>query len=166
MFDFLFNPKGRISRKGYVVAFLVPYLVVSFVLAPLLGNPGTMLAGLFFLWPKNISVPVRRFHDMGLTGKYQLGFIGLMVLSRIMLIKGIYEAMGGAAAIEDGTIAEQLSTMEKLVMENPNMSIRLGVVMILGVEIAQMLFFGLVKGQDGSNKYGDDPLAEGRGFAD
>ena len=26
MFDFLFNPKGRISRKGYVVAFLTPYL--------------------------------------------------------------------------------------------------------------------------------------------
>ncbi|WP_158548390.1 DUF805 domain-containing protein [Parvularcula marina] len=166
MFDFLFNPKGRISRKGYTIAFLAPYLVLTFIVAPLLGMPGVILIGLFFLWPKNVSVPVRRFHDMGITGKYQIGFLGLLFLARLIAYKGMVTALGGMEAMSAMTVEEQLAAVAEAARQGGNADMRIGTLLVIGVEISQMLLFGLVKGQKGKNQYGNDPLADGRGFAD
>ncbi|RFB03948.1 DUF805 domain-containing protein [Parvularcula marina] len=166
VFDFLFNPKGRISRKGYTIAFLAPYLVLTFIVAPLLGMPGVILIGLFFLWPKNVSVPVRRFHDMGITGKYQIGFLGLLFLARLIAYKGMVTALGGMEAMSAMTVEEQLAAVAEAARQGGNADMRIGTLLVIGVEISQMLLFGLVKGQKGKNQYGNDPLADGRGFAD
>lgn len=166
MIDFLYNPQGRISRKGYLVAFLTPYLFLSYIAAPMLGVPVVMLIGLFFLWPKNIAVPVKRLHDMGLSGIYQAGFIGLAILARIMAAKGMIAGMGGMEALQTMSMDEQLAAAEALTQDGGNADLRTGALMVLGVEMAQVLFFGLVKGQSGTNQYGNDPLTDGRGFAD
>jgi uncharacterized membrane protein YhaH (DUF805 family) len=72
MFDFLFNPHGRISRKGYAIGFLLPYMVLAVLpgLFLALTGPASLvltLIGLFFFWP-SIAVSVKRFHDLGRTG--------------------------------------------------------------------------------------------------
>lgn len=168
MFDFLFNPKGRISRKGYVLGFLLPYLVLAQIAPALLaGSPIAGILGVIsflYFWPRFVSVPIRRFHDMGLTGAYQLGFIALFVLAAAMAGQGMIAAAGGAEAFTQLSVEERFEVMNEAIQTNGRA--RLGVWLTWGVELAQILLFGLVPGQKGKNAYGNDPKASGRGWAD
>lgn len=164
MIDFLFNPKGRISRKGYLVAFLLPYLALTQMLPLVIGGGFGVIFSLFLLWPKFVSVPIRRFHDMGLTGLYQLGFAGLFILSTIVTFQGFVEHIGNVEAFAALSIEDRMQIMTEAFESNDR--VQLGVFMTFSVELAQALFFGLVRGNVGSNQFGDDPLVEGRGFAD
>jgi uncharacterized membrane protein YhaH (DUF805 family) len=166
MIDFLFNPNGRISRKGYAFGFLLPMIgLTNFLpfLIPGLGAALATIATLFFVWPSVVAVPVKRFHDMGLTGWYQLGFIVLQLLAVGVLMGGI-----GADNIERIAMGDSQGAMLNVPaesMEDPGRA-RLGFGLLTLTGIVQHVLFLAVKGQPARNRFGDDPLASGRGFAD
>ena len=167
MLDFLYNPQGRVSRKGYFVAFFLPYLALTQILP--MGFAGTPLSfvfsliSLFYLWPSVGAVPIKRFHDMGLTGWYQAGVVGLTILAAIIVTQGVMSE-GGDRIFEAETPAEQQDIMFEVISSSGRA--QLGLALAFLVNLAQFVLFVSVKGQAGPNKYGNDPLAEGRGYAD
>ncbi|MEM6649490.1 MAG: DUF805 domain-containing protein [Pseudomonadota bacterium] len=167
MMDFLYNPKGRISRKGYLMAYLIPWAIITQLLPGLFGATPLaalfMVAGLFYLWPTYGAVPIKRFHDMGVSGKYQLGFIGLIILAGYITWNGILQTIPEGTDLGGMTQTEQLALMTNLLAESSKA--QLGATLLFLVTLAQILLFLLVKGDKGSNAYGDDPMATGRGFA-
>lgn len=163
MIDFLFNPNGRISRKGFLVAFFAPYLVLTQILPMVIGGGmvGGLLGfvGLYYLWPSMVAVPVKRFHDIGVSGWYQAGVLLLTMLAAIMIVQGI--ARGGEMP------DPALLTRDKLMaMITESERAQLGVSLAFLVNAAQFVFFAVAKGQDGANRFGNDPHASGQGFAD
>lgn len=167
MLDFLYNPQGRISRKGYFVAFFLPYLALTqFLPMVFAGTPLSFifaLITLFYLWPSIGGVPIKRFHDMGLTGWYQAGVVGLTILAAIIVTQGVMGA-GGDRIFEAETPAEQQEIMFEVITESSRA--QLGLALAFLVNLAQFVLFVSVKGQAGPNRFGNDPLAEGRGYAD
>lgn len=170
MIDFLFNTSGRISRKGYLVAFLIPYTVLTNILPKVVGGlPGVALllslVSLFYLWPSMVAVPVRRFHDMGASGWYQLGVLVLMGIGASIIgveLTDAYHAQEGNTGKMDFAVLQAL--MVEMIKENSR--VQLGIGLMLVVQFAQFMLFALRRGDDGANRYGNDPLADGQGFAD
>ena len=178
MFDFLFNPQGRISRKGFWLGFLLPYLAITVGLSvigglvPVLAILST-LAGLFYFWPSAVAVPVKRFHDLGMTGFWQLGF----VLAEIVLIVVFFAGIG-IYAVEAGMESEleamaTMSEAEQMAVLGGMIGEALGSPLVLGglgllilLNLVWLYFMGIRRGQAGPNQHGEDPHASGRGFAD
>ncbi|MEM9421442.1 MAG: DUF805 domain-containing protein [Pseudomonadota bacterium] len=167
MLDLLFNPNGRMSRKGFLVVFLAPYLLLTKIMAPIFMQAGLSalpyVASIFFLWPSAVSVPVKRFHDMGASGWYQAGIIGLQVLAGIIILNGVVD-IGGGGAISDPALSplEQQKALWKLIGQSPKA--QLGVVLWAAVVLAQTALFAFAKGMRGRNRYGSDPLSTEQGF--
>ena len=189
MFDFLFNPNGRISRKGFAIGFFLPWLVLTQVL-PLVvpeqygvedGNQlyagvfwtlirlALALASLFCLWPSFGAVPVKRVHDLGLTGWLQvivpiLGLIGIA-----LIVVGMFNAYDGTPdefALEFEGIesnAGMYAIFWPLVKASP---LALAGLALFFAYVVEFVIFCLIPGQKGPNEHGEDPLASGRGFAD
>lgn len=165
MIDFLFNLKGRVSRKGYFLAFLIPYLMITELLPRTVPGSAGMLSilGLLLLFPAYVAIPVKRFHDMGVSGWYQAGVLGLIMLAAVITVQGVSDVSGNAL-IEARTPLEQSQVLLESVEQSPRA--QLGLVLVVLVRIAQIVLFLSIKGQPGKNAYGNDPLASGRGFAD
>lgn len=180
MFDFLFNPQGRISRRGIWLGFLLPYLAVTILisvlaaLVPVLGLL-SFLVSLFYFWPSIGAVPIKRLHDLGLSGWWLLLIyavsVGLLVLTMI----GAFGSDAGQAylaAAEDGSLAsmsEEAQARLFLGLVTGAMSTALGLIgVVLSVVFSLFTFvlFYLWPGQRRDNRFGRDPLAEGRGFGD
>lgn len=178
MFDFLFNPQGRISRKGWWLGYLLPYLAISIALSVLEGVSGifaavSLLVGAFYLWPGLVAVPVKRFHDLGMTGFWQLGFAAANLIVTIALVVGvgIYAA---SASLEDDLAElstlpedEQLAALFEVLggsLGNPVVVVCL--VLLAVLSLAYLYFMGIKRGVAGPNTHGEDPHASGRGFAD
>ena len=178
MFDFLFNPQGRISRKGWWLGFTLPYLSISIAanvlagLSPMLGIL-SLLAFLFYLWPSMVAVPVKRFHDLGMTGFWQLGFVVAEVLLTIAFFVGV-GVHAAALGMEDdfaalGTMSpeEQSAVMVEVfggALGNPIALV--SAILLVVINLVWLYFQGIRRGQAGPNEHGEDPLASGRGFAD
>ena len=178
MFDFLFNPQGRISRKGWWLGFTLPYLaltIIGSVLGPMnviFGLTNTLI-GLFFLWPSLVAVPVKRFHDLGMTGFWQLGFVVAEFVLVVTLFVGIgmyafeaglEEEMAGMGTM---SAADQIAIMAEYVgpaLTHPVSLVSL--ILLLAANLAWLFLQGVKRGQAGPNTHGEDPLASGRGFAD
>ena len=181
MFDFLFNPNGRISRKGFAIGFFLPWLALTQIpslLVPTGPEAGAVwaivglvftLAGLFFLWPSFVAVPVKRLHDLGLTGWLQvivpiIGLIGI-----VLIVVGMFNAYGGTPeefALEFEGIESNsgmYAAFWPLIKASPLALV--GVVLFFAYLI-EFVVFCLIPGQKGPNEHGEDPLASGRGFAD
>lgn len=164
MFDFLFNPNGRVSRKGIWLGLFFPQLIAAFVsaiadmmlfasavstsagqlAAPALGL--SALVSLFFLWP-NIAVSVKRFHDRGMSGWWVLWFgliVGACVTFALVSLVASGSALSGAAALEQGVVAAGLFPL-------------LALLAAIGVCIAQFIILYLLPGQQGANRFGADP---------
>ena len=187
MFDFLFNPQGRISRKGWWLAFTLPYLAATILppvlqgvfgelgitaLAVLFGLIGTLL-GLFYLWPSVVAVPVKRFHDLGMTGFWQLGFVAAEIVLVIAFFVGV-----GLYAVREG-LEDEIASLGSLAPEEqgaamvallgPAMGhpvVLVSLVLLIVVNLVWLYFQGIKRGQVGENVHGQDPHASGRGFAD
>lgn len=168
MIDFLFNPQGRISRKGYLVAYLAPMLFLTQIVSPVLTSAGlgvlTGVITIFYFWPGLVTVPVKRFHDMGLTGWYQLGFVGLQALAALILLQGLADELPDPEALQQAAPAEQQTMILAMISESARA--QLGGALLALVGIAQMIFFLTVKGQPSKNRFGQDPHASGKGYAD
>lgn len=72
---FLFDPRGRVGRKGIWLGLLLPYLSGSLVLGAI-DATAQLFWGLFFLWPLAVAVPIKRFADMGRAWWWVLVFLG------------------------------------------------------------------------------------------
>nr|WP_281373847.1 DUF805 domain-containing protein [Parvularcula dongshanensis] len=169
----MFNPNGRISRKGFVLGFLLPWLALT-VLLPLVLPRGGLFAllntaiSLFYLWPSFVAVPVRRLHDLGLSGWWQ-------VLVPLLGIVGIGIAFTGAMGAYDGTAQEFTQEMQGMTRIEQRAYLAnmvkasplgwLGLIMLL-TWIFEYLAFAVLRGKPAENRFGNDPLLGGRGFAD
>lgn len=176
MFDFLFNPNGRISRKGYALAFFLPstvLLTIPSMFLPAENGLGiyTTLLGLFFFFPSIVAVPIKRFHDLGLTGWFQLFYlIAIAVLVGYAMVPLFLEAMQNPSFAEELDQSGRtgwdvtVQTWKFMAETSPDRFIA----MIIGtvVQYGQMVLFLILPGQRRANKYGNDPVITGRGFAD
>ena len=180
MFDFLFNPQGRISRKGIWLGYFLPYLAITIVLSiiegivPALGFL-SVIVGLFYLWPGIGAVPAKRLHDLGLSGWWLLL---IYAVSFGLLIWLIVAVIGGASgtdafgAFEDGsfermTETEQMALLGELFAAGFSSGAALIPTVLLGIaSIASFVVFYCWPGQRADNRFGRDPLADGRGFGD
>ena len=177
MFDFLFNPQGRISRKGMWLGFLLPYIAISVVLGFLEGLVPALaalsvLVGLFYLWP-NFATSIKRLHDHGRSGWWLLLYIVVQIAALVAALGALgkaahdsdrladLEAMGTMTPEEQGAVFAELIP---LALGTPLGMISTAVMLITG--IAFFVYLYVMPGQRMDNKYGRDPLAEGRGFAD
>ena len=181
MFDFLFNPNGRISRKGFVLGFLPPWLLLTqipgFIVpsGPDVGIVWTLvglvvtLAGLFFLWPSFVAVPVKRLHDLGLSGFLQVIVPVLGLIGFVLIFVGMFNAYGGSP--EDFALqfegiesnAQAMDAVWPLIKASPLALVGMALVFAY---VLEFIAFALIPGQRGPNQHGEDPLASGRGFAD
>ncbi len=159
MFNFLFNPCGRVSRKQIWLMYVFPVLIAGFAAgvldAAVFGSalsaerliagevrpptPGfTLLLNLFLIWP-SIAVPVKRFHDRGMTGWWVLLFAVGIGFSAAF---AIFEVLANAGAGSMGSAGVALFVMGALLL-------------------TQFVILYCLPGEDGSNKYGDDPRDPG-----
>lgn len=174
MFDFLFNPHGRISRKGYLLAYFLPYLLltqtVSFLAGPVpaLAVVSAILS-LFYFWPSLVAVPVKRFHDLGITGwahlVVMLVSLACGLVAMIMLIGPILD---DPSAFEDRFEGlEGVAAMREFFeWAGSNVVALLLFILAALIQFGEFLYFAIFPGQRGANQYGEDPLVSGRGFAD
>lgn len=180
MFDFLFNPQGRISRKGFAIGFFLPWLATQIppFFIPTGPEAGALwvvvglvftLAGLFFLWPSFVAVPVKRLHDLGLTGWLQvlvplIGLVGIILV--VVGMFGAYEGTPEDFALEFEGIesnADTYAVFWPLIKSSP---LALAGVALFFAYLIEFVIFCLIPGKNGPNEHGEDPLASGRGFAD
>ena len=178
MFDFLFNPQGRISRKGWWLGYFLPYLAITIVVSLLEPISAIfafigVLVSLFYLWPGMVAVPVKRFHDLGMTGFWQLGFAILSIVLFVAMFVGIgiqaAQSGGEDELARLGTLPEdeQMAAMAEVIGGSMGNPVTLISVILLGVlTLAYLYFMGIKRGQAGPNTHGEDPHASGRGFAD
>ena len=146
------STEGRISRKqfwlGAVILFAV-MLVISVVLAPL-SMMSPMLAGwiglvvfLVFAWP-GYTLSLKRSHDRNQGNLIILISMGLGVLSSLIQAFGLGYTMTDIG----GTMVPMPSLISTII----------GVASAL-VGLYLLVVLGVLKGTDGDNQYGPDPLA-------
>ncbi|MEM9838161.1 MAG: DUF805 domain-containing protein [Pseudomonadota bacterium] len=177
MFDFLFNPSGRISRKGYGLGYLLPYLALVTLPGLFLASTGMVglvltLLGLFYLWPSVIAVPFKRYHDLGVSGWWHV---------LVIVIGGILAGVAAAGFMveifqdPEGDIATQLSDdsltgLQQMALSwnvmADDMHEKLALIGATVIQYGEIILLLLLKGQSGENKYGNDPTDDGMGFAD
>ncbi len=174
MFDFLFNPKGRISRKGMWLGFFLPYFLISVGLgalgeaAPVFGVLSTVV-GIFYLWPSTIAVPMKRLHDHGRSGWWLLGYYGVTLLLTVLIGVEYGQILRGAG-VGAGSVMTPAEQSAIFLDYFPQvLRTGLGLFATVGT-IALVLFFFVylyvVPGERADNRYGRDPQADGRGLAD
>jgi uncharacterized membrane protein YhaH (DUF805 family) len=151
LLEFLFSPRGRVSRAQMWLGLTLPELVLvsaatagDYVLAgarldriaageimpvPWLG----MCVALFFLWP-NIVVAVKRFHDRGLSGWWTPGFPILAAAAGVVAVDG---------AASPGAIQAALSTAA-------------GLAAMAGALLLQFVILYLLPSEEGANCYGPE----------
>jgi uncharacterized membrane protein YhaH (DUF805 family) len=175
MFDFLFNPQGRVSRKGYALGYLLPYILLV-VLPPLIlsgfGMIGlyTTVIGLFFLWPSLIAVPFKRFHDLGLTGWIHVGVLVLIgILTGFALSEFFMEVMRNPALAEEldqGVANDPISGFAAMWAQIDDPAKRGALIAATVLQYGEPLAFLVLPGERRANRFGEDPTVSGRGFAD
>ncbi|MEL7128855.1 MAG: DUF805 domain-containing protein [Pseudomonadota bacterium] len=160
IFNFLFSPYGRVSRQDIWVKFLIPYIGISilalgadlalfgFALVEESGFNGVFgsLTSLFFFWP-SIAVPVKRFHDRGMTGWWVLILPAIAIVFLLVVIFGFQGITGGDTAASDLIVGSAV-----LIAIIP---------LIYGFVVNYCL-----AGHKGPNKFGEDPLGTASDFAE
>jgi len=160
--NFLFNPNGRTSRKDIWLKFLLPMLIISFVVGfveeLLIPNPGpadilplSTALSTFYFWPQ-ICVPVKRFHDRGMTGWWVLWFGLLMLVPIVVMFFGLF------SQINIRTDLDYLEDYEFLFSLADNPMVIGGFIVTMVIWLIQIVINYLLPGDKGPNKYGDDPL--------
>jgi len=135
--------EGRISRKTYWLWFFVP-IGVTRVLANVVdlslgydlwkeAGPVSVIQFLLTLWP-GVAGWVKRLHDLDITGKYVAGFFGFSVPAIALLVMGIRSESGGLIAVT--------------------------LIPWFGYLICLFIATGFLRGTQGPNRYGTDPLEE------
>lgn len=154
--NFLFSPYGRISRKTYLLSWIVPYVMISLVAffmdaAVRLSTPGGPrifgpLLGLALFWP-SIAITTKRLHDRGMTGWWNVAPYAVFIPLGATVLWTYSTRLDPNAPSSAGI--------------NPAIA---GVVWILVLAVvAWVILYPAINamflpGQRGPNKYGADPL--------
>lgn len=158
----LFNPGGRLSRRQFWLAhFIIFGATIAFsVIAGLVIGIAATLPGLAMLadWgpvviggivaltalSAEMIVAIHRMHDRDASGLWVVGVVFIAVLANL--------AIGGQLAISGA---------------NPVTPLTLGLSAFTAIMGGWMLFeLGFLRGTDGSNRFGHDPLADGGAAAE
>lgn len=131
--------EGRLNRKPYWMAMLtiftvtIAVLVVSFGLLPrIVGAPlmvVTVIAGIYV----NLAISVKRLHDRDKSAHWLWLFLGVPFL--LGAIGGFLEASGSSAGL--ALVLNLIGT---------------------GISIWMLVELGFLRGTDGPNRFGPDPL--------
>lgn len=158
MFDFLFNPQGRVSRKG-VWAFALLCVLAQAAAAGIdivwsgMRGPATAGATLFLFWP-SLAVCIKRFHDRNMSGWWLLAPpLALIAALAVLVVTGMV-SMAGTALNAPSAIAmpDRLTPA----------AIAPGLIVAAAL-IHQMLNLYVLPGTEGPNDYGPDPRAPAAG---
>jgi len=140
---------GRIGRKSYwtgLVILVVITLIAMVAIYPITMNVGgprlamllLLIVQLVLLYP-SLAIMSKRFHDRNRPGS----------LAWIMIVPWLLSALLGALGITDPADPFWLDYLLQAVL--------------LIVSIWFLIELGILKGTDGDNAYGPDPLAGGAG---
>ncbi len=132
--------EGRIGRETYWTRFIGPMAVIGFIAGIIDGSLGTevgtvsAIAIVISIWPSTVG-NVKRLHDRGLTGWHIAVFWGLMLI--MILVMGVLfqgsDDLGGGVGVVMGIVWA-------------------------GYALYLVVVCGFLKGTEGLNKYGPDPL--------
>jgi uncharacterized membrane protein YhaH (DUF805 family) len=159
--QFYFSLNGRISRSQYWLRFVVPYIVIYFMLEIIgaIAGPGSNLYiaisitififSLAMFWP-SIAILVKRIHDRNKSGWWALFLYVPTFVFTVLLLVWVGAAIVAVAAGETDAALPSLGGLGILV-------IVLGV-MVLGIDIWFFVEFGCLRGTIGSNRFGPDPV--------
>lgn len=126
------SPSGRISRRQFWLHGVLAIIIVSIVLGWI---PIINVLMMFATFWASICISFKRFHDVGYPGWWSLILSVLMFVAPLLMV-GSY--------IADSAALWSLGTMLYAA----------GVI----VFIVQLIFVYLRKGNEGTNRYGPDPL--------
>ncbi len=139
---------GRIRRSHFWIAWLI-LLVGGFILGliPILGT----ILGLVLIWP-NLAIQVKRLHDMGHTG----WLVAIPWVANIIGF-GVMISTVGLTAFMNMSALENEDPAAVMAIVGPVLGI-FGLLFL--VNVAFLLWIGLMEGQKGDNKYGPNPKGE------
>jgi uncharacterized membrane protein YhaH (DUF805 family) len=145
--------EGRINRKPFWIASLILMavaIVLSLVIvtpltlmSPGLGGFVALLIWLALLYPV-VALGVKRLHDRGKSGQLMAVFLApgiILQLGDLLGITGRQQVIGGETVYLPNTLGWLL------------------IVASIGVTIWALVELGILKGTQGPNAYGPDPLA-------
>lgn len=146
--QFYFSPAGRISRSQYWLRYFLPVFVVGLLLSlcsEIANSAGSLAIGTLFgalyalfvvatLWP-GLAVLVKRIHDRNRPGALVWLLYGPAILATIFTI---------AAFLTYGTLVTLVAAVLWLA--------------VLGVGVWFFVEFGCLRGTQGANRYGPDPV--------
>jgi len=167
MLGFLFSPFGRVSRLEMWVKFFLPLLVLNMIASILdtaLAAGGLPLApfgsllSLFYFWP-GFAVPIKRFHDRGMTGWWVVIFLVLSLVTVFLIIFGAMSAVGAERLMELMAAAETdpTATTELGNAVLSSMIAKVGLAGVVTIGIVQFVILFVLAGERGDNRFGPDP---------
>lgn len=135
---------GRARRKEYG-SWIVATFLIGLVLGALeqIGVIGISAVFVLATLVPQLALTVRRFHDLGYSGWFAVGQIGLTLAAFAALLIGVFMGLSGGGG-GGGT----------------GVMVMIGVgLLFLSFLIAMALIF--LKGEEGDNAYGADPRLDG-----
>lgn len=145
---------GRIGRKQWWMGLLIIIavaIVVSIILAIISGGNvaimawGGFIVSLVLLWP-SYCIGLKRRHDRDNDGKDLIALIAVSVLLNLLQVLGV-----GVTTMDVNGTAVPVPDMWLMVIQ--------GVVFLFAIYM--LVQVGFLKGTDGPNRYGPDPLGGG-----
>lgn len=144
MFRFYFSPHGRVSRREIWMKFLLPCggfstltMLANMVVAATgmlmllpLTSAISSIVGLVMIWP-GFAVSIKRFHDRNMSGWWTLVFFAIAGVFTLVMLVGIWA----------GPMARLFGAGG------------LGIVLTI-----QFVILYVLKGGQGPNRFGPDPL--------
>jgi len=155
---------GRLSQRGYVLAFVLPFTATTAITwASLAGEMGELSSPLLqmcsvawvFLLAMGDALNIKRYHDLGHSGRlYRLCRPGLVVLPLLAFVLQFFIPAQMASAGDLGALA-YLIDMEFAPSIGP-VPMALLVLTFAGVAL-NVAYLSLMPGQTGPNAHGPDP---------
>jgi len=152
-FDLYFDPRGRMSRKGLLLAILLPLFALMLIVDKSDSPAVSGLVWALILWPLLIATPWKRFHDIGRTGKWNAVFLAFYALGFGFFLGEYVPAEGGWSALFDGE--QPTATDDDLTASGLG-----GFSTVLIFLPIQLFWLYLIPGTEGENRYGPSPLKE------
>lgn len=158
---FLLSFDGRLSRRGFLLGYALPFclpILASFLLMGGLSYPGTaaLQTGLLMVpylalvaWPGS-ALYSRRFHDSGLSARWAVGLNLALTLSFAATFGAFYQLF--EALHHNSATTEPLHDSLRYSL--------IGLIVICVLSAAALIYLGwIAPGQKGPNQYGPDPLS-------
>ncbi|MEM9809843.1 MAG: DUF805 domain-containing protein [Pseudomonadota bacterium] len=147
---FLFETRGRLSRRGLALGMLLPTCFVLLIADMSNSWPLMTFVWLVLAWPVLIATPWRRLHDMNRRGHWNLIFIAFYLIGFSFFLAEYVSAEGGWAQLFDGQPPQ--ATDDELTANGLG-----GFSTILIFLPIQLFWLYLIPGTRGENRYGPPP---------